>query len=152
MIMQAIIEAVNTDGTCYINIPHFTNSRFQNKASSYLARFSVLPNSSPNVQPGDRVYVGFLNNNVGDPIILGHMYFQNPDIDAQTDSTYSVKVADLETTAHTQLSADTTIGQITAQEISYLHGLSSNLQMQLSEIKERLAALEKISYEDVIQK
>ena len=144
MIMQAIIQSVNDDGTCYINIPTLTHSKNKLPSSnSYVARFSVLPNASPNIRPGDRVYVGFLNNNIGEPIILGHMYFQTPDASAITDSTYSVKFADLETTSHTQLSANTTIGDVSAEELAYLKGLSSNLQAQLKVINDRLTALEK---------
>ena len=143
MIMQAIIESVNNDGTCYVNIPHLTNSISKNRATSgYLARFATLPNAVPNVQAGDRVYVGFLNNNIGAPIIIGHMYFKDPDVSAQTASAYSSVFADIEVHGNTQLSEDTSIGEVSSLELSYLQGLSSNLQKQLMIINERLAALE----------
>lgn len=143
MIMQAIIEAINDDGTCYVNIPNFTNSGAKHLSTSgYLARFSVIPNSAPNVQVGDRVYVGFLNNNIGNPIIIGHMYFKEPDISAVSDSAYSARFADVEVTGSTTLSANTSIGDVSSIELSYLKGLSSNLQKQLKVIDERLTALE----------
>ena len=145
MIMQAIIEKINQDGTCYVNIPNYSKLRNLNKNNiqneGYLAHFVTLPNCAPNASVGDRVYVGFLNNNSGEPIILGHMYFQNPDISAKTDSTYSAMFSDLEVNATTTLPESTTIRNISSTEIKYLEGLRANIQKQLDILSEKIDSI-----------
>jgi hypothetical protein len=42
----------------------------------------------------------------------------------------------------TQLSKDTSIGEVQAAEIAHLKGLNENLQQQLDEIEQRLLRLE----------
>ena len=145
MIMQAIVEKINTDGTCYINIPNYSKSSSLNKNAitntGYIARFCTLANCAPDVHIGDRVYVGFLNNNSGEPIILGHMYFQNPDDSAKTTSAYNAMFSDLEVNSTTTLPASTTIGNISSTEIKYLEGLRANIQKQLDILSEKINSI-----------
>lgn len=89
------------------------------------ATLSVLPGNSPSFKTGDIVYVAFEEGDTSKPVILGSLL---------NDAAYRV-ASDIHTNSlivdvNAELPADTQIGQVSADSISYLQGLSLNAQIE----------------------
>ena len=89
-----------------------------------------MPNIFIQLNVGDTVYVAFENNNIKHPVILGYL---------STDSTVIVDITghSISISESATLPADTSIGNVSATEISYLNGLTANIQQQLNDLSEQ---------------
>ena len=86
---------------------------------------------------GDIVFVTFENYDINKPIIIGCLFKET----GNTSST-SIETESLIVNGLCELSKDTTIGDVTYNELKYLEGLQQNLQQSLNNIEDRLKALE----------
>ena len=141
MITKGIVEEIITPYEIKVRLPlldGIKESR-QGVQTSDLSNaiISSLPNSENNVSVGDIVIVGFEDEDLGKPIILGHLYKETVS-ETQLDLT----LRKLSTTSSTILSEETSIGEVTKNEIKALKNIRFNIQNQLDNIVERLNTLE----------
>ena len=97
----------------------------------------TLPNCIVNPHVQDIVIVGFEDNNLSKPIILGYLFSEYANA---TLPSLNLSCIDVKSTA--RLSEHTTIGNVTAQEISALTGIEGNIQKQFEQVWERIRNIE----------
>ena len=135
MITRGIVEKLLDRYTIKVRMPLL--NRMKQNSSSILsddlneAVVSVPPNFDPNINVGDVVFVAFEDNNFGKPVVIGYLYRSNmtPTYGDIILNSINVKIA-------ANLSADTTIGDVSSTNISYVKGVTSNIQGQLDLLKE----------------
>ena len=135
MITRGIVEKLLDRYTIKVRMPLL--NRMKQNSSSILsddlneAVVSVPPNFDPNINVGDVVFVAFEDNNFGKPVVIGYLYRSNmtPTYGDIILNSINVKIA-------ANLSADTTIGDVSSTNISYLKGVTSNIQGQLDSLKD----------------
>lgn len=144
MIYRGIIEEIISPYKLKIRIPiiHRLKNSAQFTSSEDLPDASIctIPYTYYHPRVGDIVIVGFENNDLGKPIILGYLFKEFAD-----DSHLSMTLSSLSVSNTTQLSEDTTIGNITPAMLKQLAGIRNNIQKQLDDIEERLRLLEKVN-------
>ena len=112
-----------------------------------IATICSLPNISNQLSVGDVVFVGFEDNDIGKPVILGHLFKQDSNIISDNsvplynNTLLNGVFGQLFTNSITKLNKITYIGDITPTEISYLQGAKDNLQAQIDELKRELQEL-----------
>ena len=99
----------------------------------------IAEGSNMGLKVGDKVYIGFNENNRDQPIILGVLPTQ------KHTSFPSTTLDSLVVNNDTKLSSTTEIGKVKSKEIQYLEGLSSNAQGQLNRLEEMCNNIVKIS-------
>lgn len=104
-----------------------------------IGNICTLPNTYMNLKVGDKVYIGFNENNRDQPIILGVLPTQ------KHTSFPSTTLDSLIVNNDTKLSSTTEIGRVKSKEIQYLEGLSSNAQGQLNRLEDMCNNIVKIS-------
>ncbi len=135
MVTRGIVEKLLDRYTIKVRMPLL--NRMKQNSSSILsddlneAVVSVPPNFDPNINVGDVVFVAFEDNNFGKPVVIGYLYRSNmtPTYGDIILNSINVKIA-------ANLSADTTIGDVSSTNISYLKGVTSNIQGQLDSLKD----------------
>ena len=135
MITRGIVEKLLDRYTIKVRMPIL--NRMKQNSNSILsddlneAVVSVPPNFDPNINVGDVVFVAFEDNNFGKPVVIGYLYRSNmtPTYGDIILNSINVKIA-------ANLSADTTIGDVSSTNISYLKGVTSNIQGQLDSLKD----------------
>ena len=90
------------------------------------ATVCTISNCRPNLRVGDIVFVGFEDNDMCKPIILGCLYG-----DGVTSSLADITANSLSVAVNTILSEDTTIGETKPTDIKNLANTSGNLQQQI---------------------
>lgn len=128
MITKAIVEECIKDSNLFrVRIPIFDGVSGGSTSTPNhllpLATLCTLPNANNIVNVGDVVYVGFEDNDIGRPVILGHLYQQEsktttcPDLQLR-----SIVVEDKKNAAASSavLPTKTEISDISAQDISEL--------------------------------
>lgn len=137
MIARGIVEKIYEPNKVAVRIPVFDKSSTSNSRTPTdqlgVASICVLPNCIPNVRVGDLVYVGFENNDVSSPVIIGYMYIDKDYLTKQGLSANSLVVD-----SSAILPEQTTIGNVTAQEIQCLSGMNTNIQAQILYILEEI--------------
>lgn len=140
MITRGIIEQSIDEYRVKVRIPTVdrldTSSVHTSTDNLNTAVFATLPGCEVNLQPGDVVIVSVEDLDES-AVIIGYLYrleSVNKHCSYRADSLIVDNV--------TQLSKDTSIGEVQATEIAHLKGLNENLQQQLDEIKQRLLRLE----------
>lgn len=139
MITKGIIENIIDATHVKVRMPVIDGLKGikQSTPTEFLSEATIcaLPNSNNNIQEGDIVFIGFEDNDIGKPIILGHLFKES--------STYiDLTLRNLQVNSTCTLPAETSIGNITPTLIKMLNGATSNIQGQLDELKERLNKLE----------
>lgn len=140
MLFKGTVEKIIDSYTVKVRIP------FLHKVSSALnytlpedlpeAHISTLPNTRPNIKVGDVVIIGFENNDLSRPMILGYLFTDNP-----YETTCSPIFNSLEVQYDTSLSANTSIGDVTSENIKCLLGVKENLQQQINQLKNEISFL-----------
>lgn len=142
MIYRAIIEEVIDRYTAKIRIPliHRTSMSSQYTEASGLpeAKICTLPSTHPNIQIGDIVIVALENNDPTKPIIIGYLYKES-----LNNTSVSPIFNSIEVIQETKLTADTSIGQVTPENIKQLIGCNENISQKFKEILNRLDSIEK---------
>ena len=132
MITKAYVEQLYTT-TAKVRIPVFDKPAFvtDSTPSPDLAEATVsfLPNCKPNLKVGDVVFVAFEDNDIGKPVIIGHLYRT-----AKTETYSDLILNSLKVNIDATFSKDVKIGKVKSQEISYLEGLTGNIQKQLDDL------------------
>lgn len=130
MITKAIVESIVDKYSFRVRIPIINRSAdaalHTPTEDLYVSSICTVAGCTPNVQVGDIVYVSFEDNDLSKPIILGYLYRDN-----MGDTICDFTVDSLTVEGATNLSSNTTIGNVSANEISYLEGAKYNIQWQL---------------------
>lgn len=133
MVTKAIVE--DASNPCYVKVRIPTYDAIEdarggtlNKDLSY-ATICALSNSGNNVQNGDVVFVSFEDDDLGKPVIIGHLVKEEKD-ESYSDASFRL----LNTKSTTTLYKDTYIGDVTPQEIASLKGIKFNIQEQFNNI------------------
>ena len=137
MITKGIVEELVTPYKIKVRIPVFDSIDGAKGATPNtqlsVATLCSLPNSKNILAKGDVVFVGFEDNDIGKPVILGHLY---RDIDSASFLDLTTRL--FTTTSSTRLSKDTTIGEISSLEIAALSGIRHNIQQQIDDLQEKI--------------
>lgn len=140
MITKGIVEDIIDTYQVRVRLPIFDKIDGAKNATKNedlsIGTVCCLPNSSYQVNVGDVVFVGFEDNDISKPIILGQLY---RDVDSNTLMT--LVLGTLETKTSTVLSENTTIGDVSANEIKCLSGIKTNIQQQLNSIIEDISKI-----------
>lgn len=140
MITKGIVEDIIDTYQVRVRLPIFDKVDGAKNATKNedlsIGTVCCLPNSSYQVNVGDIVFVGFEDNDISKPIILGQLY---RDVDSNT--LMSLVLGTLETKTSTVLSENTTIGDVSANEIKCLSGIKTNIQQQLNSIIEDISKI-----------
>lgn len=137
MLTKGIVEKLIDSYKIKVRIPVYNKPNYINGATStdnlYEACICTLPNCYINVQVGDIVILGFEDDDISQPIILGCLYAK--DI---TDSKIDLISNSLQALNSATLPQNTSIGKVTARDLGYLTGLKSNVQGQIDTINSYL--------------
>ena len=140
MITKGIIEEITTPYSVKVRLPIFDRLQDSKNATptSSLndAIICSLPNSNNHLTLGDIVIVGFEDNDMSKPIILGHLYKET-----LSETKIDLDLRKLSTDSTTKLYEQTYIGNITPQEIKQLKGAKDNLQKQIDLLKDEIKEL-----------
>lgn len=141
MLARGIIEKIYGKNQVAVRIPLFDKSIDSTSRtptdSLGIATICTLPNSTPNVRVGDVVYVGFENNDIYKPVILGYVY-----IDKEYTTKQGLSLESLDVDVNAKLPSSTTIGNVKPTEISYLSRLKAPIQEQIDNIETEIQGLE----------
>ena len=140
MITKGIVEDIIDTYQVRVRLPIFDKVDGAKNATKNedlsIGTVCCLPNSSYQVNVGDVVFLGFEDNDISKPIILGQLY---RDVDSNTLMT--LVLGTLETKTSTVLCKNTTIGDVSANEIKCLSGIKTNIQQQLNSIIEDISKI-----------
>lgn len=130
MITKAIVEAIVDTYSFRVRIPVINRSKdaalHTPTEELYISSICTVAGCIPNVRVGDIVYVSFEDNDLSRPVILGYLYK-----DSYGDTLCDFEIGNLTVDGSAHLSKDTSIGNVTPSEISFLEGTKSNIQWQL---------------------
>lgn len=93
-----------------------------------IATFQVAPGTLPNFKVGDIVVVQFNDREQYQPVVLGNLSCENTD---KYGGLSDIKALSLNVTQQTRLGQDTSIGDVTANDIQQLKGIRLNVQQQI---------------------
>ena len=127
MIYRGIVEQIIDRYTVKVRIPLIHRASNSNEYTHVdnlpEAKISTLPNTHPNIQCGDVVVVAFENNDSTRPIIIGYLYREE-----LTNTSVSTTLNSLEVIDEVKLSPNTSIGDISAENLQALAGIKENIQ------------------------
>lgn len=141
MICRGIIEEIIDRYQVRVRIPimHQIENTAQFIINKDLPAASICtsPSTYLNLSVGDVVIVGFENQDLGRPIILGYLYTGEFSTTAASQSFNSIQVLN-----DAKLPASTIIGSVSSEELQRLAGLKDNLQGQIDLLNIRISDLE----------
>lgn len=141
MITRGIVEQIVDKYHIRVRIPIYnrvsTAAMYTPTEELSVAVICTAPYLSPNFQLNDIVIVGFEDNDLGKPIILGMLF---RDIDSRVFS--ELLVDTLTVNSQVNLPENTTIGKIKAKELASLAGVDYNLADKIQSIEDRLIYFE----------
>lgn len=130
MITKAIVEDSSDKYSIKVRIPFYdrasTSARRVLDSDLSKATVCTIPNTDLNLRNGDVVFVSFEDGDIGRPVIVGCLYSNK-----KSDTVTSMVVGSLNVMTYTALPIDTTIGDVSSEEIQRLKGLSDNAQGQI---------------------
>lgn len=133
MITKAIVDDVSDKYEIKVRIPILDRASVDPRyvADAYLpsAPICTLPNTGLNLRKGDVVWVAFENGDQSRPVVVGCLY-----MDKVSETEASIILNSLSVSADAELPQNTTIGEVSSEELGYLKGLGSNVQAQIDEI------------------
>ena len=137
-ITRAYVEKVETPYLIRVRIPFLNRAKESSNCTPTrelaTAPICVPTNFIPNIQAGDVVFVGFEDNDYGKPVILGMLYRKE-----MGQSRGTALLSSLDVQVDTHLSEETSIGEVTAENIRALIGCNNNLQAEITALKDMLA-------------
>lgn len=150
MITRGIIEKVISKYSYLVRIPVYNQVT---SAANYtptdelsVATVCVQAGNSPKYKLGDIVYIDFEDSDIGQPIILGLLYREN-----MTSTANNTEVSSLTVSVNAKLSEDTSIGEVTGNEISQLKGAADNIQWQIDKLSSATEDLSNIRNNEILQ-
>lgn len=139
MITKGIIQEIIDPYNIKLRLPTLDGADYSSEGISdeYLSTAIVClpPKIKYNFEVGDVVIVGFEDDDLGKPIIIGCLFKQDgntSNIDIQAQSLYST---------NTTLGKNTYIGNVKPDEIKALEGITGNIQAQINYILELIQSL-----------
>ena len=140
MITKAIVEEIVSPYQVKIRVPILDRLQGSPLSTSLdnlnTATICTLPNCYVNIQVGDIVFVGFEDNTYYKAVVLGHLSRKF------MSNTYAdVHFGNLTVEHSATLPNQTTIGEISSQELSALIGVKENLQSQIDDLKNEIISL-----------
>ena len=127
MITKGIVEEVLTNYSIKVRLPILDSIEGTRDATPTSdlseAIVCVAPNSEINFTVGDIVIVGFEDNDDSKPIILGFLSKESGNT-----SSISNNLSKLNVNVSAKLPRDTSIGNVSSQDISMLQGAKFNIQ------------------------
>ena len=141
MITKGIVESIISKYSVKVRLPILDGIK-ESKGSVPTndlseATICTMPNGECNLSVGDVVFVGFEDNDIGRPVVLGCLYREVAD-DLVESSSADLTLRKLTTTSTTSLSEMTSIGIVKPEEIKTLSGARFNIQNQLDNLDERI--------------
>ena len=137
MLTRGIVEEIIDDYRVRVRMPVYNKVKsaplHTPTSELNIATICSLPNFHINLRIGDIVFLGFEDNDLGKPVILG--YLNGP---FKISSKCDIDVSSLTADVKSRLPADTTIGKVTAQNILQLQGATNNLQDQIQQLNNNL--------------
>jgi len=150
MLTKGIVEKLIDSYRIKVRIPVYNKPSYVNGATItndlYEACICTLPNCSMNLQVGDIVILGFEDNDIAQPIILGCLYAKDINY-SKTD----LVVSSIEALNSVNLPQDTYIGNVTPTDLGYLTGLKSNVQGQI-DVLNGIQSEQTLKWQDYINK
>lgn len=132
MVVRGLVEAISDNTHVKVRIPKINKSENAIGAtpSSELATavISAPPGYSPKIRRGDAVIVAFENDDDSSPVILGLLF--NPNSKTKADAVLD----SLQVAVNAVLPVETTIGELSSDNIATLIGIRENIQIQLDRI------------------
>lgn len=132
MVVRGLVEAISDNTHVKVRIPKINKSENAIGAtpSSELATavISTPPGYSPKIKRGDAVIVAFENDDESSPVILGLLF--NPNNKTKADAVLD----SLQVAVNAVLPVETTIGELSSDNIATLIGIRENIQIQLDRI------------------
>lgn len=142
MITRGIIEQIVNAYTVKVRMPAINDMgrTGKNLLSDDLndAKICTLSHVNPSLNIGDIVFVAFEDNDMGKPVVIGHLYrenMQNTYTDIQSNS--------LIVNLMCQLPEYTSIGEVTSKQIAYLKNVNYDLQSQIDRLTNIVNDLER---------
>lgn len=138
MITKAIVEEIISPYSIRVRIPILNaiqgaqNSTPTSELSA--ATICTIPNARNNVQIGDIVFVGFEDNDLSKPIILGHLFKENNDNRDYTGTLLELMLNSIAVQFDASLPENTYIGEVQPSELQMLRGQTSNIKDQFDSI------------------
>lgn len=132
MISRAFVEGIVDNTHVKVRIPRINKVEGAVGATPYtelgMAVMCVPPGFSPRLKRGDIVLVAYEDDDDGSPVVLGLLFqpFSDTVCDAKIDS--------LEVNVSTKLPEDTSIGDVSEENIKTLIGVNDNIQTQIDTV------------------
>jgi hypothetical protein len=142
MFTRAIVDSVVDKYHIRVRIPLLDRVASTNVHTSSddlnIATICTLPNCSPNIKPGDVVFVAFESTDVGKKaVVVGYLFRE-----AMAQTYCDMVVDDLQVVGKCTLPYETSIGGVSQNELANLRGVRDNLQRQIDSLLERVIELE----------
>lgn len=140
MLTKGIVEEIVDQYTIKVRLPIYDKlaESMQSTSIEDLAEAIIctIPNITNTLSINDIVIVGFEDDDISKPIILGQLYRNK-----ESDSIANLKLGELTTISTTKLNYNTFIGNITPNEIETLSGAKDNLQRQIDLLNDEIQQL-----------
>lgn len=137
MITKGIVESIVDNYSVKVRIPMYDKIDGAKNATPNsdlsIATVCTLPGAVNQVQVGDIVFVGFEDNDISRPVILGQLYRN-----IQESSLCSLNIDSIVVSNSAKFNEQTTIGDVSYKDISSLIGVRSNLQQQLDTVIDKI--------------
>lgn len=138
MIYTGIINSKVSSGEYKVRIPELNKVAGAIGATPdselYTARVSTSCGIWTDFKSGDKVFIAFLTFGSGSPVILGLQFN-----DVAKGRFSSAHFTDLEVSVNSKLPQDTSIGEVTSENIRCLINLNENIASKFTQIDETLA-------------
>jgi hypothetical protein len=140
MITKAFIQEVVDPHHIRIRIPLYNKIENVNGSTPNselgIAAVCTLPNFITDARPGSVVIVGFEEDSISKPIILGYL-----STNGTNASEVNIKCNDLTATGEILLTDRTTIGEVIPENILCLKNLKTNVNLKFQEIDKSVEGL-----------
>lgn len=148
MVTKAIVKKKLSDEEVRVYIPMYNGVEEEDGekdlSNTQTARIISVSGIIPDLRAGDTVYVCIEDNNLGDPIVMGKLLLDG--CNDNTVGTARATLSKLVVTSTTKLSEDTSIGNVSNDNIRTLEGARSKLQGQLdSQLNQRINLLDTLT-------
>lgn len=143
MIYRAFIQEVISAHSARVRIPFIhgvsSSHQFTPDAELPIATVCTLPGLTIHLTLGEVVIVSFENNDFNKPIILGIL---SRSVSESTTSDALLSTIEIKNAA--LLPSKTQIGDVNELEVSYLKGLTNNIQFQINALTTKISEINKI--------
>ena len=140
MLTKGFIQEIIDPHTIKVRIPIYNKIEGVNGSTPNdelnVAAMCCIPNIVVDAHIGDVVIVGFEDNTVSKPVILGHL-----STSTESKSLPNIKCENLTTTGDTKLGSYTSIGNVTPQNIKCLENQENNIRETFNILTDKISNL-----------